>query len=68
MPNKNATNTPIGNLNWESALADARARLAALNVQRRRLEKAIRLMRRQIKDGAPWPMPKKKATDSEQTA
>jgi hypothetical protein len=59
---------PIADSNWETAIRDAQGRLAALNVQRRKLEKAIRLMRRQIKDGAPWPMPKIEATTSNDKA
>ncbi len=41
--------------NWVNAIKDAEDRLTEVERQRNRLRMAIRLMRRQVKDGVPWP-------------
>ena len=41
--------------NWVTALEDTEDRLMEVERQRNRLRMAIRLMKRQVKDGVPWP-------------
>ena len=40
---------------WHVAIRDAESRIESLDRERRRLIRACRLMRRQIKAGVPWP-------------
>ncbi len=40
---------------WNEAIRDAEERVLKLERERERLRMAIRLMKRQVKDGAPWP-------------
>ena len=41
--------------NWVNALKHTEDRLMEVERQRNRLRMAIRLMKRQVKDGVPWP-------------
>ena len=41
--------------NWGNALKHTEDRLMEVERQRNRLRMAIRLMKRQVKDGVPWP-------------
>ena len=41
--------------NWVTALKYTEDRLMKVERQRNRLRMAIRLMKRQVKDGVPWP-------------
>ena len=40
---------------WLNAIKDTEDRLAKVERQRNRLRMAIRIMKRQVKDGVPWP-------------
>ena len=40
---------------WDEAIHDAQQELATVDRRRKRLQMAIRLFRRQSKDGVPWP-------------
>ena len=41
--------------NWFNAIKYTKDRLVEVERQRNRLRMAIRLMKRQVKDGVPWP-------------
>ena len=43
--------------NWCAAMREAESRLAKIERERSKLLVAIRIIRRQIHDGAPWPGP-----------
>lgn len=40
---------------WDEAISDAQRELATVDRRRKRLQMAIRLFRRQSKEGVPWP-------------
>ncbi len=48
---------------WGEAIRDAEAKIAQLERERARLRVAVRLMKRQIKDGAQWPGTVEPASD-----
>jgi len=54
-PNKKAIESATSETMWNAAIRDAEERINGLERQRARLKAAVRLMRRQIKDGVPWP-------------
>lgn len=68
MPKNKPSTSPIVNEDttnqWELAIHEAKNRLMPIARERRRLQKAIRLMRQQIAGGAPWPTPKTTPADS----
>jgi hypothetical protein len=57
-PTVETTHTPkIGQSGekWAEAIRDAEEKITRLERERARLKIAVRLMKRQIKEGAPWP-------------
>ena len=55
MPSAKANETPSNEDMWKQAISDAEAKIQTIECERKRLKTAVRLMRRQIKDGVPWP-------------
>ena len=49
------TSMPIGLNQWKEAIIDVEDRVMKLDRERARLRMAIRLMKRQVREGAPWP-------------
>lgn len=54
MSSKMLSNT-ISDARWDAAIAFAEAELERLHARRKRLMKAVRLLRQNRDQGAPWP-------------